>query len=123
MANYNEKDVNELANWIDPYALARALLSTLDDSSVEPTVDNAKEAWLDMLEHNLSHCVIEAVNFSPIFAAEHPIKVCCRNCAHCDIIAKTCSEGGFTEIGNLDKPLTPEDCNAFSPTIDAINAR
>lgn len=39
---------------------------------------------------------------------------CCRNCANLTA-DNTCNEGGFSEIGDIDKELTEDDCNAFTP--------
>lgn len=41
------------------------------------------------------------------------VKRCCRTCVHCNIEQQVCDEGGFTEIGDLDKELTEEDCCAW----------
>lgn len=45
------------------------------------------------------------------------VKRCCRTCVHCSIEQQVCDEGGFTEIGDLDKKLTEEDCNAWERRI------
>jgi hypothetical protein len=39
---------------------------------------------------------------------------CCRNCMHFKPKDSTCQEGGFSEIGDQDRKLTPEDCRAFT---------
>ena len=70
MSEWNEATVNELANRLDPHALARALLSELEDTCVKPTADNAYECWLDILEHELGEDVQTVVKFAPVFASE-----------------------------------------------------
>lgn len=70
MTEWNEATVNELANRLNPYTLARALLSELDDTYVEPTADNAYTLWLDILEHQLGFAVQMVVKFAPVFVRE-----------------------------------------------------
>lgn len=41
------------------------------------------------------------------------VKRCCRTCGHCATAVKECYEGGFTEIGDLDRYVSPERCNAW----------
>ena len=41
------------------------------------------------------------------------MKRCCRTCVFCDVEKRECDEGGYTEIGDLDRELTGEDCNAW----------
>jgi len=43
------KAVKELAEWIDPEVLAGVLIMALAAQGVEPTVENGKKAWLDIL--------------------------------------------------------------------------
>ena len=38
---------------------------------------------------------------------------CCRNCMHFNDQDSTCTEGGFSEIGNADRVLSEEDCSGF----------
>ena len=40
-------------------------------------------------------------------------KRCCRNCIHFNHQNRTCTEGGFSEIGKPDRALSGEDCNGF----------
>lgn len=72
MAQWNEQTVNQLANKLDPIALARILLSALEDEGIDPTVDNAFECWLDILEHEFIPTGESVVKYSPIFASERP---------------------------------------------------
>ena len=44
----------ELAEWIDPRAIAEAILQELEDQGVEQTVANGRKVWLDFLERELS---------------------------------------------------------------------
>jgi len=54
-----------------------------------------------------------------IYELEHwttpEVRRCCRTCAHCVITTKECYEGGTTDIGDLDRELTEEDCSAWTP--------
>lgn len=50
---------------------------------------------------------------------ETEVRRCCRTCIHYyrediyNIEHHRCDEGGYTEIGDPDKKLTKEDCNAW----------
>ena len=46
------------------------------------------------------------------------MKRCCRTCVFCDVEKRECDEGGYTEIGDLDRELTEEDCNAWEARED-----
>ena len=41
------------------------------------------------------------------------IERCCATCANLDRNDNTCEEGGFSEIGDINRELTEEDCNAW----------
>jgi len=43
----------------------------------------------------------------------------CINCTHFNSKDSTCCEGGFSEIGNPEKIMTGEDCNAFKDGVKA----
>jgi len=47
----------------------------------------------------------------------------CKNCKHSKPKKKglVCYEGGFTEIGDPDKVMTEEDCNAWRLNIEPLN--
>jgi len=49
-----------------------------------------------------------------------------RTCKNCLFLKKAktefvCYEGGFTEIGEPDKVMTEEDCNAWRLNIEPLN--
>ena len=67
------KAVKELAEWIDPEVLAGVLIMALAAQGVEPTVENGKKAWLDILENSIGDAVESAVKFAPAFAPERSI--------------------------------------------------
>ena len=50
----SEKVLDELAEWIDPRAIAEAVLQELESQEVEPTAANGQKVWLDVLESELS---------------------------------------------------------------------
>jgi len=43
----------ELAEWIDPRAIAEAILRELESQEVEQTLANGQRVWLDVLESEL----------------------------------------------------------------------
>ncbi len=45
-----EKVLAELAEWIDPFAIAEAILEELKEQEEEQTVANGQKVWLDFLE-------------------------------------------------------------------------
>ena len=49
----SEKVLDELAEWIDPGVIAKAILQELESQEVEPTVANGRKVWLDVLESEL----------------------------------------------------------------------
>ena len=42
-------------------------------------------------------------------------KRCCKNCQHFNPKGMDCYEGGYSEIGDPERELSSEDCNAFTP--------
>ena len=50
----SDKVLDELAEWIDPRAIAEAILQELESQEVEQTVPNGRKVWLDFLESELS---------------------------------------------------------------------
>ncbi len=45
----SDKVLDELAEWIDPRAIAEAILRELESQEVEQTVPNGMKVWLDFL--------------------------------------------------------------------------
>ena len=45
----SEKVLAELAEWIDPRAIAEAILRELESQEVEQTLANRQTVWLDFL--------------------------------------------------------------------------
>jgi len=62
-----------------------------------------QELWTALKRYELEHWTTPEV------------RRCCRTCAHCVITTKECYEGGTTDIGDLDRELTEEDCSAWTP--------
>ena len=50
----SDKVKDELAQWIDPRAIAEAVLQELESQEVKPTIANGQKVWLDVLESELS---------------------------------------------------------------------
>jgi hypothetical protein len=49
----SDKVLDELAEWIDPRAIAEAILQELESREVEQTLANGQKVWLDFLETEL----------------------------------------------------------------------
>jgi len=49
----SDKVLAELAEWIDPRAIAEAILRELESQEVEQTLTNGQKVWLDVLESEL----------------------------------------------------------------------
>jgi len=49
----SNKVLDELAEWIDPRAIAEAILRELESQEVEQTLANGQRVWLDVLESEL----------------------------------------------------------------------
>jgi len=64
---WNESHVNELAAELSPYDLARALLGGLEENEVEPTVENGKKLWLDILQNELPEAIESTIKYAPAF--------------------------------------------------------
>lgn len=107
--------IDQVADWIDRYVIAETIAEELIDQGHPITFENAKKVWLDVLENLHAHLevAVDRVLDRNARLAANPVKVCCRTCEHCDIPNKTCEEGGHTDIGDIDRPLTPSDCNAW----------
>lgn len=52
-----EKRIEELSDWIDTQVIAEALLDELLENDIEPSVDNGKKAWLDILQNELPRAI------------------------------------------------------------------
>ena len=50
----------QVADWIEPAAIASVILKELEDNDIEPTVANAQQVWLDALE-DLHHLVQSSI--------------------------------------------------------------
>ena len=49
----SDKVLDELAEWIDPRAIAEAILQELESREVEQILANGQKVWLDFLEMEL----------------------------------------------------------------------
>jgi len=49
------------------------------------------------------------------------MKRCCMTCQHYHPKERACLEGGFSEIGDPNRELTEEDCNAWRGKDDKNN--
>ena len=49
----SDKVLAELAEWIDPRAIAEAILRELESQEVEQTLANGQKVWLAVLESEL----------------------------------------------------------------------
>ena len=55
-------DIKEqLAEWIDTDVIANAIYEELEEQGVEPTLENAKTIWLDVLENELPDALRSSV--------------------------------------------------------------
>jgi len=52
---------HELASWIETDLIAEAILDELECQEVEPTLENGKTIWLDVLESELSQAIHSSV--------------------------------------------------------------
>jgi len=41
-------------------------------------------------------------------------KRCCKDCRHYDPKESNCYEGGYSEIGDPERELAPENCSSFT---------
>jgi hypothetical protein len=51
------------------------------------------------------------------------MKRCCKNCQHFNPKTMDCYEGGYSEIGNPERELSSEDCNAFIPKCEGDDSK
>ena len=52
---------HELASWIETDVIAEHILEELEEQGVQPTLENAKTVWLDVLENELCHAIQSSV--------------------------------------------------------------
>jgi len=57
----SNKVVDELTDWIDPRAIAEAILEELKSQEVEQTVPNGMKVWLDVRESGLPDAIRSSV--------------------------------------------------------------
>ena len=50
----SDRELDELAEWIDSRAIAEAILQELGDQGIEAIVANGQRVWLDFLESELT---------------------------------------------------------------------
>ena len=51
----------ELADWIEADVIAEHILEELQEQGVQPTLENAKTIWLDVLENELCEAIRSSV--------------------------------------------------------------
>ena len=52
---------HDLSGWIDADVIAEHILDELEEQGVQPTLDNAKAIWLDVLETELCEAIRSSV--------------------------------------------------------------
>ena len=52
---------HELASWIDTEVIAEHILDELEEQGIQPTLENAKTVWLDVLETELCEAIRSSV--------------------------------------------------------------
>ena len=57
----SNKVVDELTDWIDPRAIAEAILEELKSQEVEQTVPNGMKVWLDVRESGLPDAIRSSI--------------------------------------------------------------
>jgi hypothetical protein len=55
------KTTRELAGWIETDVIAEHILEELGERGVQPTLENAKTIWLDVLENELCGAIKPSV--------------------------------------------------------------
>jgi hypothetical protein len=53
--------IDELAGWIEKDLIAEHILDELEEQGVQPTLQNAKTIWLDVLENELCEAIRSSV--------------------------------------------------------------
>jgi len=54
--------IDELTGWIDTDVIAELIVDELEEQGVQPTLENAKTVWLDILEHGLHDAICSSTN-------------------------------------------------------------
>ena len=52
---------HELAGWIETDVIAEHILDELEEQGIQPTLENAKTIWLDVLENELCEAISSSV--------------------------------------------------------------
>ena len=52
---------HELASWIEADVIAEHILDELEEQGCQPTLENAKTVWLDVLENELCEAIRSSV--------------------------------------------------------------
>ena len=52
---------HELAGWIETDVIAEHILSEPEDQGIQPTLENARTVWLDVLESELCEAIRSSV--------------------------------------------------------------
>jgi hypothetical protein len=52
---------HELASWIETEVIAEHILDELEEQGIQPTLENAKTIWLDVLETELCGAISSSV--------------------------------------------------------------
>jgi hypothetical protein len=52
---------HELSGWIETDVIAEHILEELEEQGVQPTLENAKTVWLDVLENELCDAIRSSV--------------------------------------------------------------
>jgi len=52
---------HDLAAWIDTSVIAEYILDELEEQGVQPTLDNAKTIWLDVLANELCEAIRSSI--------------------------------------------------------------
>ena len=52
---------HELAGWIETDVIAEHILDELEEQGIQPTLENAKTVWLDVLETELCEVISSSV--------------------------------------------------------------
>jgi hypothetical protein len=72
---------HELAGWIETEVIAEHILGELEELGVQPTLENAKTVWLDVLENELCQAIHSSVKARfDVLKREDAQLVKCRYC-------------------------------------------
>ena len=52
---------HDLAGWIETDVIAEHILEELEDQGAQPTLENAKAVWLDVLETELCYAIRSSI--------------------------------------------------------------